>query len=199
MVASHCDSVEMGESSVAPTGTCPGKAGRWASAVGRGRGPLLRLVRLEGEARTVKSEWRTQGKKQWGHGAPRPHGQPESGSQRRTLPCKVQGVMFLKMKNKLQPALIFRGRAGRAVVAQKRAERVAYLSDNKHVNPQHGAERQKSKDVKMQERSHHVIENKGSGLGSFVKTNAKRSHSRGRANPFWMPTGGPSQTRQSEV
>jgi hypothetical protein len=30
----------------------------------------------------------------------------------------------------------------------------------------------KTKDVKMQNRSHHVIENKGSGLGSF----SKRTH-----------------------
>jgi hypothetical protein len=34
-----------------------------------------------------------------------------------------------------------------------------------------GEFRQKIRDVKMQKRSHHVIENKGSGLGSFAKTN----------------------------
>jgi hypothetical protein len=38
-------------------------------------------------------------------------------------------------------------------------------------------EGQKSKDVKMQKRSHQVIENKGLGLGSFSKT-----------NPFWAQT-----------
>jgi hypothetical protein len=34
-----------------------------------------------------------------------------------------------------------------------------------------GEFRQKIRDVKMQKRSHHVIENKGSGSGSFAKTN----------------------------
>jgi hypothetical protein len=43
----------------------------------------------------------------------------------------------------------------------------------KVAEPEHSARRgvkaQKSKDVKMQERSHQVIENKESGLGSFAK------------------------------
>jgi len=35
---------------------------------------------------------------------------------------------------------------------------------------------QTTKDVKMQKRSHQVMENKGSGLGSFFKATPKRSH-----------------------
>jgi hypothetical protein len=35
-----------------------------------------------------------------------------------------------------------------------------------------GAEAQKTNDFKMQKRSHHVLENKGSALGSF----SKRTH-----------------------
>jgi hypothetical protein len=42
-------------------------------------------------------------------------------------------------------------------------------------------EAQKSKDVKMQKRSHQVIENTGSGLGSLVKTNPFGS----QTNPFF--------------
>jgi hypothetical protein len=42
----------------------------------------------------------------------------------------------------------------------------------------------KTKDVKMQKRSHHVIENKGSGLGSF----SKQTHFRGERAHFGVPT-----------
>jgi hypothetical protein len=41
----------------------------------------------------------------------------------------------------------------------------------------------------MKKRSHHVVENKGSGLGSFSKTNRKRTRSGGERTHFFVDCG----------
>jgi hypothetical protein len=55
-----------------------------------------------------------------------------------------------------------------------------------------GAESAKTKDVKKQKRSHHVVENKGLALGSFSKRThfgGDRTHSSGGKLPPWESPG----------